>query len=328
MSLEGILFILVGPSGAGKNTLMKRVQRQLDDLPQLPTATTRAKRDDEEEGREHHFVSREAFQHLIDTGALIEYQPVHMGDLYGTPRRTVEQALGAGRDLIADIEVLGASKIYDAYPDNTVLIFVTPSRLDTLAERIRQRGGISHKAAANRLERAKFEMTFAPKCHYLILNDIVEPAVEHLRQIVVSERCRRRAKMDNTSGILARPVFHSAAVGLIQHADQLLMRVNSVSDELPTFPITDHTQLPHEVLKQALQETLSYSVNIDAISDKRFDFIAPHYVTMASIPQDVYLYFYYRCTQSPQESVSAPGWAWRPIADLRLPSAIKKLVTW
>jgi guanylate kinase len=326
MSLEGTLFILVGPSGAGKNTLMKRVQRQLGDLPQLPTATTRAKRDDEEEGREHHFVSREAFQHLIDTAALIEYQPVHMGNLYGTPRQTVEQALGAGRDLIADIEVLGAGKIYEAYPDNTVLIFVTPSRLDTLAERIRQRGGITPKAAANRLERAKFEMTFAPKCHYLILNDILEPAVEHLRQIIVSER--RREKTDHTAGLLSRPVFHSAAVGLIQHADQLLMRANSVSDELPTFPITDQTQLPHDVLKQAIQETLGYSINIDAISDKRFDFIAPHYVTMTSIPQDVYLYFYYKCTQSRQESVSTPGWVWRSLADLRLPAAIKKLVAW
>jgi guanylate kinase len=328
MSLEGTLFILVGPSAAGKNTLMKLVQDQLGDLPQLATATTREKRDDEVEGREHHFVTRDEFQRLIDTGALFEYQPVHMGDLYGTPRQTVEDALRAGLDLIADIDFLGASKIYEAYPDHTVLIFVSPSRLDTLTERIRQRGKISPAAAADRLERAKFEMTFAPKCHYLILNDILAPAVEHLRQIIVSERIRRRGGVSGSPAMLEKPVFHSAVIGLIQRADHMLMRTNSISDELPTFPVTDHTRLPHETLKQAIQETLGYRVSIEAVSDKRFDFIAPLYVTMAAIPHDVYLYYYYRCGQPPPELIQPAGWVWRPVVELNLPSAIKKLVTW
>jgi guanylate kinase len=324
MSLDGILFILVGPSGAGKNTLMKRVQAQLGDLAQLTTATTRAPRDDEVEGREHYFVTKEEFQRRIEANALIEYTPVHMNDWYGTPRDDVENALKAGRDLIADIEFLGASEIQEAYPDNTVLIFVTPSRLDTLAERIRQRGGLSRKAIANRFERAKFEMTFAPKCHYLILNDIVEPAVEHLRQVIVSERSRRAGR----PLLLAKPVLHSAAVGLIQRADHLLVQANSIGYELPTFPITDHTRLPHENLEQAIRETLGYGVSIEALSDKRFNFTAPHYVTLASIPRDVYLYFYYRCRPQLQEIIEKPGWTWRPLTELHLPSAIKKLVTW
>ena len=108
-------------------------------------------------------MTRKKFQRLIDTNALIEYTPVHMDDWYGTPRADVEDALNAGQDLIADIESLGATKVHAAYPETTVLIFVTPSRLDTLPERIRQRGGLSRQAIANRFERAKFEMIFAPQ---------------------------------------------------------------------------------------------------------------------------------------------------------------------
>lgn len=323
MPREGILFILVGPSAAGKNTLMKNVQEQLDDLPQLATATTRKIRKGEKPGREHHFVTRKKFQKLIDTNALIEYTPVHMDDWYGTPRVDVEQATHTGQDLIADIEFLGATKIYEAYPNHTVLIFVTPSRLDTLPERIRQRGGLSRRAIANRVERAKFEMTFAPKCHYLILNDIIEPAVEHLRQVIVSERRRRQGE----TASLVKPVFHSAAVGLIQHADHLLVRANTIGYELPTFPISDPASLPHEVLQQAVKENLGVSVSIEAISDKRFDFIAPRHVTLAAIPQDVYLYYYYKTSQPDHTLSLPPGWAWQPVTDLYLPSAIKRVVT-
>jgi guanylate kinase len=163
MPRKGILFILVGPSGAGKNTLMKRVQQQFDNLPQLATMTTRSKREGEKNGREHWFISHAKFQELIDTNALIEWQRVHMNDLYGTPRRMVEDAINTGHDLIADIEFLGAAAIHEGYPDNTVLVFVTPSRLDILTDRILQRGNITPEVLANRLERARFEMTFAPR---------------------------------------------------------------------------------------------------------------------------------------------------------------------
>jgi guanylate kinase len=91
MPRESILFILIGPSASGKNTLMKRVQEQIADLPQLPTYTTRKKRPGEREGREHYFVSRAKFKDRIIFDAMIEYQKVHMGDFYGTPRRDAER---------------------------------------------------------------------------------------------------------------------------------------------------------------------------------------------------------------------------------------------
>ncbi len=326
MPREGILFILIGPSGAGKNTLMKRVQEQLGSLSQLPTATTRAMRPGEQEGREHHFVSHEQFQELIDSGALIEYQPVHMGELYGTPRRTVEDAIRAGQDLIADIEFLGAGQISEAYPHNTVLIFVTPSSLDILAQRIRQRGNHSAEERANRLERAKFEMTFAPQCQYLILNDILEPAAEHLYQIIESERFRRRGDPTGDPRVLVRPHCHAAVVALLVHDGTLLARIDSSGAHLPSFPVEDVTQAPHDVLQREIRRTLHPNIRVEAILDDRFEFVAPHHVAMATIPNDNYLYFYYRCLYEGFDPSELPGWDWQPVTALNLPPALDELV--
>ncbi len=323
MPQEGLLFILVGPSGAGKNTLMKRVQEQIPDLPQLATVTTRPKRADEEEGREHRFVSQAEFQRLIATDALLEYQNVHQSDFYGTPRDTVEQAIHAGRDLIADIDFLGARKIHAAYPENTVLIFVTPAHIHTLAERIQRRGELSEGELEHRLERARFEMTFAAQCHYIVLNDLLEPATEHLRQIVLTERARRRPNVQVNFPLLHRPKLHGHVVALVSSEDKLLVRADAPRVEFPTYPLTDPDMPPSEALKAHLA-TLHEAITIDAIYDERFDFPAPHLSEIAVIPNAAYLYFYYRCLAF--RPLEIEGWAWRPLSELCLPADIRSVV--
>lgn len=324
MMRDGILFILVGPSGAGKNTLMRRVQQEITGLPQLATATTRPQRPGEQEGREHHFVTTEEFQHLIDTDALIEYQPVHSGHLYGTPRETVESAIFNGTDLIADIEFLGAGKIYQAYPDHTVPIFVTPSSLDLLTDRIKQRGNSTSADLAHRLERVRFEMTFAPQSHYVLVNDYVIPATEHLRQIILSERARRRN--DVTKGLtpVNRPCVHSNVIALVQHEDCILAQIVNKIATFPTFPMDNHTDTPHDVLQTHLHSKLSPAITVDTILDDRFDFIAPHHVETAVIPNDIFLYFYYKCTTT--ERIAIPGWDWLPSAELKLSAPLRRLL--
>jgi guanylate kinase len=322
MARAGILFVLVGPSGAGKNTLMKRVQEQLGDLPQLATMTTRAQRADEKSGREHWFVSHAEFQTLINTNALVEWQRVHLDDLYGTPRRTVEEALDADRDLIADVEFLGAEKLYDTYPDNTVLIFVTPPSLDILADRILKRGNVTPEALQDRIERAKFEMTFAPRCDYLILNDEIEPAADDLRQAIQSERIRRRDPSAGPPPIAERHHFHTTITAVIQRGNQLLVRAN----QPPAFQVTDNNQPPHEALQHALTQVFNQPVRVGAISDSRFDFVAPDHVTIDCTPPNVYMNFYYRCELEEPLSAALPDWTWQPLDQLNLPAAVHAVV--
>ena len=323
MPQEGLLFILVGPSGAGKNTLMKRVQEQIPDLPQLATATTRPKRADEQEGREHRFVSREEFERLIAADALIEYQKVHRGDYYGTPRDTVERAFRSGQDLIADIDFLGAQKIHAAYPHNTVLIFVTPAHMHTLTERIQQRGELSAGELETRLARARFEMTFATQCNYIVLNDLLEPATEHLRQIIITERARRRPNVQVDFPLLHRPVLHGHVVALVSNEDKVLVRADTPRVEFPTYPLTDPQATPAEALKGHLA-ALHEAISIDTLYDERFDFPAPHLSAVAVIPNAAYLYFYYRCLAF--RPLEIAGWAWRPVADLPLSADVRRVV--
>ena len=178
---------MVGPAGAGKNTIMNEVLRQVADLHQLPTATTRPMRDTEQQGREHQFVSETEFQQMD----LIESQTVH-NHLYGTPRMTIEAAMRDGRDLIADIEPLGASHLRAAFPHNTVLVFVQPPSVEDLITRMSIRGETQEEIDV-RLQRVEMEMQYAPQCDYLITNfqDQLEQSSAILYGIVLAERSRR-----------------------------------------------------------------------------------------------------------------------------------------
>ena len=319
MPRKGILFILVGPSAAGKNTLMKSALDHFDNLTQLATLTTRSMREGEQQGREHWFVSHQEFQRLIDSDALVEYQNVHLDDFYGTPRQTVEEAIAGNHDLIADIEFLGASQIAKAFAGHVVLIFVTPSNLDILADRIRHRGNVTLEELENRLQRARFEMTFAPQCHYLILNDSLDVASRQLQQIIINERARHRGEPIAPEDIIAHHVFHSAIVAIIQYQDLILIRSGASGPPFPHFIIDNHTAPLHELLRQRLELMLGPAFTIQAIRDSRFDFVAPNYVTITSPPPEVGINYFYKCSvQSPDPTPE--GWEWQPRESVALPA--------
>lgn len=183
----GLLFVLVGPGGVGKNTLMKGVLSRISSLKQLPTATTRPARENEQHGREHMFLSHGEFQQLIDDQALIEYQEVSPGHFYGVPRQTVEDAISEQRDLIADIEIYGAEILRHEFTQSTVLVYVVPPSLDQLIDQMRNRGS-TEDLIASRMRRAEIELKFAPLCDYVIVNDDLERAGEEMYEIVRSEQ--------------------------------------------------------------------------------------------------------------------------------------------
>lgn len=187
----GLLFVMVGPAGVGKNAIMNEVLRHLPDLQQLPTATTRPMRETEQQGREHLFVSETEFHAMEDRHELIESQVVH-NHFYGTPRRTIEEAMRDERDMIADIEVLGATYLHTAFPNNIVLIFVEPPSTDELVARMTQRGE-TEQEIQTRLQRVEMEMQYAPQCDYLITNyrNHLDQSSSILEAIITAERSRR-----------------------------------------------------------------------------------------------------------------------------------------
>ena len=190
MELKGLLFVLVGPSGSGKNTIINdvRVHHNPGNLRQLPTATTRPKRPGETDGVEHFFLSDAEFQELIRTNALVEYQLIHNAGYYGTPRAEVEKALARGDFLLADIDIYGAEALKKAFPDNVVLIFIAPPNSQALEQRIRERKANTDQEIEQRLARADMEMSYALKMDYVIINDALDKAAALVREIIVS-RC-------------------------------------------------------------------------------------------------------------------------------------------
>ncbi|MCY4144954.1 MAG: hypothetical protein OXE95_05360 [Chloroflexi bacterium] len=196
-SLPGVIFVMIGPGGAGKNAIMRAIIADSPSLRQLPTATTRPMRLDEEQGREHHFMSMAAFKKLLSAGQLLEYQEVTPGKFYGVPRQLALDCLRAGKARIADIEALGAKKLAAAFPQNVVQIFVTvpganmAAQLTVLAERMRQRADAITDISC-RLQRAEaIELPYQSQCDHIIVNDRLSSAIAAARRIIDRELAAR-----------------------------------------------------------------------------------------------------------------------------------------
>jgi guanylate kinase len=193
-STSGTIFIISAPSGAGKTTLIERVRGFLPDLYFPVTMTTRRMRPGEREGVDYYFVSEEEFRRRIDAGELVEWTTVY-GRLYGVPRAEIERPLGEGKDLLFDIDTKGRETLVARY-DNAVSIFVAPPSLQALEERLRRRGANDGEDLARRLAEAAGEMAKAERYDYVVVNDRVERAFEELKEILLTERARRRGRAD------------------------------------------------------------------------------------------------------------------------------------
>lgn len=190
----GLLFILVGPGGVGKNTLMNNVLERVGALRQLPTATTRPIRPTEKHGREHDFYTLHEFEKLIEANALVEYQEVRPGQFYGVPRKTIDESIHNGSNMIADIEVFGASILGNTYPKTTIQIFIAPTEMERLERQMRERGS-DEATIRDRMKRAEMEMRYAPLADYLIVNDDLTHATEQLHRIIEVETNNQSAQV-------------------------------------------------------------------------------------------------------------------------------------
>ena len=191
MNLEkkGILIVVSGFSGAGKGTLMKELLKKYpDDYALSISATSRKPREGEQEGVEYFFKTREEFEKMIEGEELVEYAQ-YVGNYYGTPKAYVEEQLEAGKDVILEIEIQGALKIKEKFPQ-TVLMFVTPPSAEELKNRLVKRGTEDMETIERRLSRAVEEAEGIEAYDYLVVNDILEICVEEMHQIISNEHTR------------------------------------------------------------------------------------------------------------------------------------------
>ena len=198
MMSRGALFVVTGPSGAGKGTVLSKVMDTLDNLHYSVSLTTRPPREGEVHGVHYHFCNRDEAMGMIDQGHMLEHAE-YVGDIYGTPAEPVEAALSAGLDVILEIEVQGALQIKAKRPD-AVLVFIAPPNFEALERRLRGRGTDSDEKIAGRLHRAREEQKKVSEFHYIILNDDADVAADELRAIILARRCTLARQADVLPG--------------------------------------------------------------------------------------------------------------------------------
>jgi guanylate kinase len=195
--LAGILFIISAPSGSGKSTLVSELRKQVSGVDFAISWTTRAPRGSEENGREYCFTTREQFERMIAEGAFLEHAEV-FGHLYGTPRKSLDDARDAGHDLILDIDVQGAAQVR-AKMAEAVGVFVMPPNPHVLRTRLRNRfraegKGENDEELFRRLREATKEIEKYRDYGYILVNDILDRAVAQLEAIVLAERFYRNGE--------------------------------------------------------------------------------------------------------------------------------------
>ena len=188
MDGRGILIVVSGFSGSGKGTIMKEIMNRYDNYALSVSATTRKPRPGEEDGREYFFRSTEEFEKMIAKDELIEYAR-YVDNYYGTPRAYVEEQLEAGKDVILEIEIQGALKVKEKFPD-TLLLFVTPPTATEVRERLVGRGTETMDVIDFRMKRAKEEAEGMGRYDYLIINDVLDECVKEMHQIIQGEHRR------------------------------------------------------------------------------------------------------------------------------------------
>lgn len=186
MNDKGILMILSGPSGSGKDTVLNKLVESNEDVCVSISMTTREMRDGEIDGKHYYFVSREYFQKKIAEDKMLEYAE-YAGNYYGTPRQPVEEMLNEGKSVVLKIEVQGAEKIRKIYPDVTS-VFLLPPSMRVLEGRLRGRGSEDEETINHRLRIAREELRRAYDYDYIVINDTVENALHGLETVIEAEK--------------------------------------------------------------------------------------------------------------------------------------------
>ena len=186
MNKKGVLIVLSGFSGAGKGTIVKKLLSTYDNYALSISMTTRKPRPGEEHGREYFFVEKETFEEHIANDALVEYAQ-YVGNYYGTPKAYVEEQLANGKDVVLEIEIQGALKIKERFPQ-ALLLFVTTTSAEVLKNRLTGRGTETEEVINDRMARAVEESEGIGAYEYIIVNDDLDTCVKETHEIIQSAK--------------------------------------------------------------------------------------------------------------------------------------------
>lgn len=195
MADKGLLIVLSGPSGAGKDTVIEEVKKINDTVEVSVSLTSRPKRAGEIDGESYYFVTREYFEKKLSEGGFLEYAE-YGGNLYGTPKAPVDEMLARGKNVILEIEVQGASKIRALYPD-CVSMFILPPSIKVLEKRLRGRGNNDEEDIQRRMFIAREEIRRSLEYDYIVINDKLEDATACVNAIITAES-HKTARNKNT----------------------------------------------------------------------------------------------------------------------------------
>ncbi|MCH4155899.1 MAG: guanylate kinase [Muribaculaceae bacterium] len=183
---KGKLIIISAPSGCGKSTIISHIINDPElRLSFSVSATTRQPRTGEVNGKDYYFLTQEEFNDAIAENALVEYQEVYAGRFYGTLRSEVERIQSDGKNVVLDIDVKGGVNVKREYGNNALSIFIKPPSIETLRQRLVNRGTDTEEAINQRVAKASLELTYAEKYDAVVVNDVLEEAVARTRKLIL-----------------------------------------------------------------------------------------------------------------------------------------------
>lgn len=195
---KGTLFVVAGPSGAGKGTVLGQVFATTDNLFYSVSVTTRQPRDGERHGIDYLFYSDRAVLDMIEKNQFLEYAE-YVGNIYGTPADAVDAQLEEGKDVVLEIEIVGALQVKQKRPE-AVMIFLAPPGFDELERRLRGRGTDTEDVIFRRLAKAREEHRKIREFDYIVINDNISEAADELRAIIIASRCKAGKRLNTLSG--------------------------------------------------------------------------------------------------------------------------------
>ncbi|WP_041082711.1 guanylate kinase [Thermotoga profunda] len=192
--MKGILYVISGPSGVGKTSIIESTLKKIKNVVFSVSCTTRPKRPNEVEGRDYFFVDVVKFRDMIERDEFLEWAVVH-NYYYGTPKKFVEEQIENGKSVLLDIDVQGAMTVMNKYKD-AVYIFIAPPSFDVLKQRLMNRGTEDKENLYRRLEDAKKELSYIPNFEYIIVNAQLQESIDQLCSIIVAEQLKVKRVID------------------------------------------------------------------------------------------------------------------------------------